>query len=116
MSNKLTIVKVLAKEDDGHVTARDLERWRTIFANHRMTEEEATATGDVIIEHIAVPEDADYITLVKVGNDDYKPSYEDLEAWRRVFENAVDDPDFKIFTHPGVEIDVIQIGKIVAVE
>lgn len=116
MTNKLTIIKVLDKRNDSQVTIQDLERWRSIFADHRMTEEEAVATGDVIIEHIATPENEDYITFVKVGTDDYKPSYEDLEAWRKVFENAIDDPDFKIFTHPGVEIEIIPIGKIVAVE
>lgn len=41
---------------------------------------------------------------------------EDLEAWRNVFEEAANDPDFKIFTHPNVEIEVIPVGKIVAVE
>ena len=45
------------------------------------------------------------LTVVKVGNDSYKPSPTDLEAWRQVFEQAQYDKDFKIFTHEAVQID-----------
>jgi hypothetical protein len=114
MDKKLTIVKVIT--NDGKPTEADLEKWRQIFAANRMTEEEALATGELEIEHLDIESDEDYITLVKIGDEDYKPSIKDLEAWRNVFEEAKGDPDFKIFTHQVVEIELIKLGKIIAVE
>jgi hypothetical protein len=117
-SKKLTIVKILEK--DGSVTLADLERWRNIFAaNGTLTKEEAESTGEVAVEEVDVPADDDnFITIVKVGDSGYKPSAKDMEAWRQVFEKAKndDEPEFRIFTHPAVEITRIPIGKIIAVE
>ena len=117
MGKKLSIIKVMGRH--GYVTADDLDKWREIFANHMMTEEEALATGEVQIEHLLQPEEGEdehYITLVKVGSNSYKPTVEDLEAWRAVFEEAAKDPDYKIFTHPEVDVSVIKIGDIIAVK
>jgi len=115
MKKKLTIIKVLT--NDSKPTEADLEKWRQIFKDNRMTDEEALATGEVDIEYLSADfEDENYITLVKIGDEDYSPSMEDLEAWRDVFEEAKGDSDFKIFTHPGVTIELIALGKIVAVE
>jgi hypothetical protein len=114
-ANKLTIIKVIGKNGD-YVTAKELEEWREIFANHRMSEEEAIDTGEVSIEHIDQSDDGDYITFVKIGDDTYKPTPKDLEDWRDIFEDATNDPDFKIFTHPGVEVKSIPVGKIIAVK
>lgn len=48
------------------------------------------------------------LTLVKVGsNDGLKPTYSDLEGYRDIFQNAQNDPDFKIFTHNDVTIERI---------
>lgn len=114
-NKKLTIVKVIA--GSGHPTQKDLDRWRQIFSEQSMTEEEAVATGEVFVEHVPLPEDEDHcITLVKIGNEEFVPSQQDLEDWRQVFADAQNDPNFKIFTHPAVDISVINIGKIVAVE
>ena len=117
-ARKLTIVKILEK--DGSVSLADLERWRNIFAsNDALTKEEAESTGEVIVEEVDVPaEDENFITIVKVGDSGYKPSLKDLEAWKEVFEKAKNDSEheFKIFTHPAVEITRIPIGKIIAVE
>lgn len=45
------------------------------------------------------------LTLVKLGGDDgYKPTQSDLEAFRQILEEAQYDKDFKIVTHSGVEI------------
>ena len=116
MSRKLTIIKVLGKKDG--VTAEDLEKWREIFRTHQMTEEEAAATGEISIEHIPVhnEDNEHFITFVRLGGDNYKPSIQDLESWRDVFKDAEKDPDFKIFTHTDVDISVIAMGKIIAVE
>jgi hypothetical protein len=83
-----------------------------------MTEEQALATGEVAIEHFSHPDDDswNYITFVKIGNEEYYPSIADLEAWRNCFEDAKDDPDFKIFTHSGVEITSVAVGKIIAID
>jgi hypothetical protein len=115
MGNKLTIIKVLGK--NGKVTQEDLEKWRYLFATGEMNAEEAAATGEVTVEVLPEKkEDEHYITLVRIGDEDFSPSFEDLEKWREVFEEAQKDPDFKIFTHPAVEIEVIPIGKVIAVE
>lgn len=45
------------------------------------------------------------LTLVKIGNQEFRPSPVDLEHWRNVFEEAQYDKDFKIFTHDAVEVD-----------
>jgi len=117
MKRKLTIVKVLGP--DGHPTAEDLKRWREIFANNLMTDDEAVATGEVTMENVPTHDelvDEQTITFVKVGDENFSPSTDDLFQWREVFEEAAKDPDFKIFTHPAVEISVIKVGKIIAVE
>jgi len=117
MSENLTIVKIMGR--DGIVSQKDLEKWRNIFAEKRMTNEEAVATGEVEIESIPTSDPnsgENYLTLVKLGNEDYKPTPQDLQIWREIFEDAKGDPDFKIFTHPEVSIEVIKIGDIIAVE
>ena len=117
---KLTIIKVMGAF--GYVTSEELEKWRGIFSAHEVSKAQlaqAEADGKISIQEITIPETDDqnhYITLVKVGDTDFMPTYQDLEAWREVFEEAKDDPDFKIFTHPSVEIEVVHIGDIVAVE
>ena len=117
MNRKLTIIKVLGPT--GHPSAEDIKRWREVFAQNLMTEEEAVATGEVSIENVPTHQDGvddQTITFVKVGDEDFSPTVDDLQRWKDVFEEASKDPDFKIFTHPAVEISVIKVGKIVAVE
>lgn len=117
MSNKITIIKVLPKDGESSPSREDLERWRQKFAKAEVTLEEAVATGEIEFE--ILPEKVEgehYLTIVKVGGKSFSPSFEDLENWRKVFEDAANDPDFKIFTHPEVEISVINIGKIIDVE
>jgi hypothetical protein len=53
------------------------------------------------------------LTVIKVGgegNDALHPSYDTLEAYRSIFENAQSNKDFKIFTHAGVTIEKIGSG------
>lgn len=50
------------------------------------------------------------MTLVKVGNADYKPTVADLEAIREMFESAEYDKDFKLFTHDGVTVERVGYG------
>lgn len=45
------------------------------------------------------------ITLIKVGSADFKPTPQDLEAWRETMEMAQYDKDFKIITHEAVTIE-----------
>lgn len=118
MSNKLTIVKVLPQNGEFSPGPEDLERWRQKFAaDARKATEEGITSGQIRVE--VLPEksrEERHITLVKVGGEDYLPTLEDLENWRKLFEDATNDPDFKIFTHPSVEIEIIPVGKIVDVE
>lgn len=51
------------------------------------------------------------LTLVKIGSENYKPTFADLEAWRSVFEEAQYDKDFKIFTHEGVAVERVGYGQ-----
>ena len=51
------------------------------------------------------------LTVVKIGSEDYKPTFADLEAWRSVFEEAQYDKDFKIFTHEGVDVTRVGYGQ-----
>jgi hypothetical protein len=49
------------------------------------------------------------LTLIKIGGagENFKPSPADLEEYRRVFEDAQYDKDFKIFTHDAVTVERI---------
>ncbi len=47
------------------------------------------------------------VTVVKVGNDNYKPTPEALESWRQLFEAAQYNKDFKIFTNEAVDIQAV---------
>lgn len=112
---RLTIIKVLPK--NGTISQNDLDRWHEIFRTKSMSPELAMATGEVIVEQLPVPKNDDhFITIVKVGSEEYAPSIEDLENWRKVFEEASLDPDFKIFTHKDVNVEVINVGDVIAVE
>jgi hypothetical protein len=112
---KLTIIKILPK--DGTISQDDLDRWHEIFRTNSTTPELAEATGEVKVQVLHSPkEEEHFITLVKVGSDDHHPTVEELEQWREVFEAAAKDPDFKIFTHHMVDVSVIPLNKVVAVE
>lgn len=51
------------------------------------------------------------LTLVKIGSQDFKPTFADLEAFRNIFEEAQYDKDFKIFTHEGVAVERVGYGS-----
>jgi hypothetical protein len=119
MNKKLTIIKVLPNGEQFHPTVADLEHWKNLFLEKKMTIDEAVATGEVKVETVPLPEESDQdhsLWLVKIGTENYQPSTEDLDNWREVFKTAQYDSDFKIFTHPAVEVNIIKIGDIVAVE
>lgn len=116
MNKKFTLVKIMPPYGSCPTT-QDLERWREIFRQNLMTPEQAEATGEVEITTFPEKQDAEcYVTIVRVGSENFRPTLQDLEAWKEIFEKAQDDPDFKIFTHEDVEISTISVGKIIAVE
>jgi hypothetical protein len=45
------------------------------------------------------------MTLVKLGNGEYRPTQSDIEAMRMALEEAQYDKDFKLVTHDGVTIE-----------
>lgn len=51
------------------------------------------------------------LTLVKIGNGEFRPTPIDLEHWRNVFEEAQYDKDFKIFTHDAVAVERVGYGQ-----
>ena len=50
------------------------------------------------------------LTLIKIGDADYKPTPVDLDHWRNIFEQAQNDKSFKIFTHNAVAVEPIGFG------
>jgi hypothetical protein len=51
------------------------------------------------------------LTLVKIGDADFRPGPQDLENWRHVFEAGQYDRDFKIFTHNAVTVERVGYGQ-----
>ena len=51
------------------------------------------------------------LTLVKIGDADFKPTLADIENYRQIFESAQYDKDFKIFTHNGVDVQIVGRGQ-----
>jgi hypothetical protein len=112
---KLTIVKVLPK--NGTISQQDLDKWHEIFRNHTMSVEQAMSTGEVLVENVPVAKPGEhFLTLVRVGSDEYQPSIQELEEWRQIFERASLDPNFTIFTHKDVNVEVIALDKVIAIE
>lgn len=115
LNRKLTIVKVLPK--NGTIFPADLDKWHFMFRNNLVDIKLANESGEVEVQEIPPPKKGQhFITLVRVGSDEYTPTIEELEQWRQVFEDAAKDPDFKIFTHKDVSIEVIDVHDIIAVE
>ena len=117
--SKRTIIRVLPQGEEIWVTPADIERWKKKFKENQMTPQQAYETGEVDFVTFDTPdpgEEDNYLTIVKVGDDNYRPTVADLEQWRNAFEEASKDPNFIIFAHPGVEVEVIKIGDVVAVE
>lgn len=50
------------------------------------------------------------LTIVKVGGNGYSPTADDLERWKEIFEEAQNDPDFKIFTHDAINVTQLEVG------
>jgi hypothetical protein len=112
MNKPLTIITI---GDSQYIpTKEDLKRWQIIF-------EQGTTLDETIKKypHMAnqktqissvVEMEPDYnrVLLVKVGNKNDPPTKEDLEAIRDCFEMAVDDKDFKIFTHLPITVEEIK--------
>lgn len=112
-NQKLTIIKILPK--DGVITQEELDKWKFLFATG-ITPEQAEKSGEVKVEYVPASKPGKhYITLVRVGSDNYAPTTEELEQWRCIFEDASKDPNFKIFAHEYVTIETIEVGKIIAV-
>jgi len=51
------------------------------------------------------------LTLVKIGDNEFRPTPTDLEHWRNVFEECQYDKDFKIFSHNAVDVQRIGYGQ-----
>lgn len=51
------------------------------------------------------------LTLIKIGNQEFRPTPADLEAWRSVFEEATLDKDFKVITHDAVDVQRVGYGQ-----
>ncbi len=100
---------------DGITTKADLEKWQNIFANNtEISYEEAMLMNEIELEEIDHAENN--ILFVKLGNEEFQPTLQELENFRKVFDEAKDDPDFKIFTHSLVSVESIPVGKVIAID
>lgn len=116
INKSLTIIKI--GDHNYTPSPEDLEKWRSVFAGELSKEEmleKFPHLKEVPIEQTKYDTNLDStsnkLMLVRVGDEKYQPTKEDLESWREIFEQAAYDPDFKIFTHSKVEIDIIDIDK-----
>lgn len=96
---KLTLIKV------PQATTQSLDFWKQRFEDG-VSPDELEQCG-VKTEEFEFDEN-DGLTMIKVGDKNHIPTPEDLETWRKVFEEAQADPDFKIFTNGPVNIEHIQ--------
>jgi hypothetical protein len=51
------------------------------------------------------------LTLVKIGDNEFRPGPQDLEQWRTVFEAGENDKNFKVFTHNAVTVERVGWGQ-----
>lgn len=110
VNNPLTIIKV---GDNKYVpTPEDLERWRSIFAGEISLDGCPPHMKQQPISSEIFEADPDYhrLLLVRVGDDTYSPTATDLEEYRKVFEMAQNDKDFKIFTHSSIQVEEIKFS------
>jgi len=117
MKKRITIIKICDK--DYLITKEDIEHWKAVFGNRKIDNPDkynVMSDGQILVENVEINDEEHTVTFVKVGSLDYYPTASELENWRDLFEEAMHDPDFKIFTHPWVEIKQIKIDEIVAVE
>lgn len=114
MNKKLTIIKILPRGTK--IELEDVERWRKLFAEQSEEWQKAVEAGEASVETIEMSEDDHNIMFVKIGYEGYHPTFDDLMAWRNLFEDAKNDPDFKVFTSPEVEVSLVNVGKIIDIE
>ena len=58
-------------------------------------------------EHVQYQDLINPMMVVKVGSTEHKPTSENLDAYRQVFEQATYDRNFRIFTHDAVTIEAV---------
>src|SRR5271165_5447393 len=118
MKKKLIIVKVCAV--GYNPSKEDVKHWADLFAgkSNQIRENENidkfnllannTYIKKEIIEYTQGSEAEKIITLIKIGDEEYSPTVEDLEEWRNVFREAKNDTNFEIFTHYKVQLEQIK--------
>lgn len=57
-----------------------------------------------------------YLTIVRIGDDNHPPTRNDLEEWKKIFDQIKYDPHAVIITHKAVTIECIEVGNIVDIE
>lgn len=51
------------------------------------------------------------LSLIKIGDDKFKPTPADLQNFRNLFEQATYDKNFKVFTHNAVTVERVGYGQ-----
>jgi len=109
--NKLTLVKI-GKEDDPTPSVEDLETWKNIFNKAKDDPDfllKLKPNKDICLEELEFDENDGCITLVKLGNKDYIPTIEDIECYRKLFQECSKDHNCIIFTRCPVEVKRFKI-------
>ena len=119
MSKKITIVKIIGK-DEWSLTQEDVERWTNLCNKYSVDEvlSIGKASGEIkeVKELDLDPKNEHSLTLVKVGSHSYRPSASDLEWWRKLFEEAIELEKSLVFVPNDIDVEVINIDKIISVE
>ena len=105
---KLTIVKL------SNSTVRNRNFWENVFRTHSLEDAIHLARENYNqvdqVDWEEGTENTPYLTVVKIGDESYHPTTQDLEVWRATFEDAKGDPNFTVFTHESVSVQRLPIS------
>jgi len=102
MKKKLTLIKVSSFDE-------------TLSTDELIKNQLNKESSKEIIEY----DDNNSLILVKIGDNHSKPTFDELEEWRRVFEQYVNDKEFMIISNNSIDIEVInfdQNGQVVVLK
>lgn len=109
---KLTMVKVV---DEGfHPTGEDVQRWNDLMAQDNR-QELNELFNDGKLEYFTVSRESvkKQLMLVKIGEG---ATTQELEQWRDIFNRINNNPCSTVLYTGTIDISIIDIGNIVAVE
>ncbi len=110
--NKFTVIKVLSNKEK--ILKQDVEKYKKLFLDKEKSLQESIEKEEVFLEHI--PKIEKSITLVRVGNDNYQPTPEEIETFREAFKEAMESDNGFVVVPKYVEVDVIDVDSVLEIE